>query len=114
MKLYFPLLPGERLDYENTKPTYVVEDLSELASETNGVVELPVELDWTPCNKYDLSNRDEKMRMYEVVLAEAHSENDVRRYINADDLHGFWEKLRLPRRVRYAWESVHPRLYLRQ
>jgi hypothetical protein len=113
MKLYFPLFPGNRLDTENTKPTYVVEDLNELKSSIAGIVELPIELNWTPANKYDISNVQDKMRLYETVLREALSESYVRTYINSFDLLELWTQLRLPRRVRYAWESVHPKLRLR-
>jgi hypothetical protein len=113
MKLYYPLLAGHRLDTENTKPTYVVEDLGELSSSVTGITELPIELNWTPANRYDLSDVTDKMRLYETVLAEALSENDIKQYVNGHDLAEFWMQLRLPRRVRYAWESVHPMLRLR-
>jgi hypothetical protein len=113
MKLYYPLLAGHKLDTENTKPTCVVEDLDELSSSVTGVTELPIELNWTPSNRYDLSDVVDKMRLYETVLSEALSEDEIRKYINGHDLTEFWMRLRLPRRVRYAWESVHPMLRLR-
>jgi hypothetical protein len=112
MRLYFPLLLGCQLNTENTRPTYVVEDLSELTAPIAGTVTLPVVLNWTPIGEYDTSDIVQRKELYETVLAEALSEDDVKGYVNGDELLRVWKELRLPRRVRYAWESVHPVLSL--
>jgi hypothetical protein len=113
MKLYLPVL-GEHPDTENTRPTYVVEDMGRLTAPATGSVTLPVELDWTPKGSYDAADPDERKELYEMVLAEAHSEDDIERHINGEALQEIWDELHIPRRVRYAWESVHPRLGLRK
>jgi hypothetical protein len=114
MKLYLPVSPKQKPNTENTRPTYVVEDLRELTRQLTGTVILPVSLNWTPANSYDISDVQQKMRLYEAILSEAHSENDIKEYINGQELTELWERLRIPKRVRYAWESVHPKLGLKR
>jgi hypothetical protein len=113
MMLYLPVL-GEHPDTENTRPSYVVEDFERLTAPVTGTVTLPVVLDWTPKKNYDRANPRERKRLYELVLAEAHSEEDIERHINGEALQEVWDELHIPRRVRYAWESVHPQLGLKK
>jgi hypothetical protein len=113
MMLYLPVL-GEYPDTENTRPSYVVEDMGRLTAPLTGTVTLPVVLDWTPKKNYDIAVPRERKELYELVLAEAHSEKDIERYINGEALQELWDELYIPRRVRYAWESVHPGLGLRK
>jgi hypothetical protein len=114
MRLYLPVFPGQEPSTENTRPAYVVEDIKDLTAQPTGIVTLPLSLNWTPENSYDVSDTWQKQKFYEVILSEAHSENDIKDYINGEELTELWEHLRIPTRVRYAWESVHPRLGLRK
>jgi hypothetical protein len=69
----------------------------------SGVVELPLHIRWSgPPRHYDLTDRQQRARVYEQVLREGNDE-DVRRFIRADDLIDMWDELVLPRHVRQAW-----------
>ena len=114
MKLYLPVLPGRYPDTDNTRPTYVIEDLSELTVQVAGTVTLPIELNWTPTKAYNADDVSQRQNLYETVLREAHSEKDIKNYINGQELQKIWNELNIPMRVRYAWESVHPKLGLRR
>lgn len=82
----------------------VPEDLESTdAEKASGVVELPLHIRWSgPQVRYDLSNRQQRARVYEQVLREG-NEDDVRRFIRADELIDLWDELVLPRHVRRAW-----------
>lgn len=68
-----------------------------------GVVELPLHIRWSgPPRHYDLTDRQQRARVYEQVLREG-NDDDVRRFIRADDLIDMWDDLVLPRHVRQAW-----------
>lgn len=68
-----------------------------------GVVELPLHIRWSgPDRRYDLADRQQRARVYEQVLREG-NEDDVRRFIQADELIDLWDELVLPRNVRHAW-----------
>jgi hypothetical protein len=95
---------------DHTRPTYVPEQLSDLRGPVQGTVTLPLLLDWTPANTYDLSSQNTLRRLYETVLSEASSENDVIAFVDGIALKTLWPQLRLPKRVRYAWETAHPEL----
>jgi len=110
MKIYLPTDSGRPMTQEHTRPVYVPDSLDALKGSSERIVILPIELDWTPYNTYDLSRPQERTRLYQTVLSEAGSEEDVCRYIDRSGLEKGWVDLRLPKRVRYAWESVFPRL----
>jgi hypothetical protein len=110
MKTYLPIAEGEIMTMDHTRPTYVPEQLSDLHGPIQGTVTLPLILDWTPANTYDLSSQNTLRRLYETVLSEAVSENDVNTFVEENALKSLWPQLRLPRRVRYAWETIHPEL----
>lgn len=68
-----------------------------------GVVELPLHIRWSgPDRRYDLADRQQRARVYEQVLREG-NEDDVRRFIQVDELIDLWDELVLPRNVRHAW-----------
>ena len=68
-----------------------------------GVVELPLHIRWSgPARRYDLTVRQPRARVYEQVLREG-NEDDIRRFIQADELIDLWDELVLPRNVRHAW-----------
>jgi len=68
-----------------------------------GVVELPLHIRWSgPVRSYDLADRQQRARVYEQVLREG-NEDDIRRFIQADELVDLWDELILPRNVRRAW-----------
>ncbi|MGH9235559.1 MAG: hypothetical protein ACRD0R_19740 [Acidimicrobiales bacterium] len=70
-----------------------------------GVVELPLRVRWSgPARVYDLSRRADRARVYELVLAEGNAD-DVRRYVQLDELVELWPDLVLPGHVRRAWSE---------
>jgi hypothetical protein len=71
-----------------------------------GVVTLPVNVFWSgPERKWDLENRRQRIQVYEMVLTEG-TEDDVRRFIDIDELLRLWPDLWLSPHVRIAW-SIH-------
>jgi len=110
MKKYLPVEPGKKLDYDTTQPVFVVDSLDELKGAMVGEVVLPLHLDWTPYNRYNLSEPEDVRLLYLTVLSEACSEAELRKYLNRELLLGLWSKIRLPKRIRLVWESTHPEL----
>ncbi|MEX1004474.1 MAG: hypothetical protein WD156_03795 [Acidimicrobiia bacterium] len=77
-------------------------DIAEV-EKVSGVVELPLHIRWSgPPRRYDLTDRQQRARAYEQVLREG-NEDDIRRFIRADELIDLWDELVLPRHVRRAW-----------
>ncbi|MGH9064471.1 MAG: hypothetical protein ACRD0L_10965 [Acidimicrobiales bacterium] len=54
---------------------------------------------------YDLEQPEDRARVYEQVLREG-TEDDVRLYVDADELLDMWDRLALPPRVRHAWAAL--------
>jgi hypothetical protein len=88
----------------------VAADLSELHGPTSGVVELPNRLFWQPDRHVDLDNPALLEWMYETVLREAASIEELRTWLNGPTLVQLWPRLFVPRGVRQAWEERHPAL----
>jgi transcriptional regulator with XRE-family HTH domain len=75
-----------------------------------GVVELPLRVQWSgPRRSYDLADRDDRRRVYELVLREG-TDDDIRRFVRLADLEDLLDELLLPSHVRAAWEAwLHDR-----
>lgn len=70
------------------------------------VVGLPIHLDWSTVDRrYDLADRRQRARVYEIVLREGRPD-DVMRYIDGALLLDLWGELVLPHDVRSAWAPV--------
>jgi len=82
----------------------VPEDLEDpFIPKAGGRVELPFHVRWSgPPLTYDLADRADRARVYEQVLREG-TNDDVRYYIEADQLLELWDELVLPPPVRQAW-----------
>ncbi|GIJ81485.1 hypothetical protein SAMN05443287_1282 [Micromonospora phaseoli] len=89
------------------RPAVVARTLAELRGPTRGVVELPVRLMWCADRAFDLRDPDQLLWMYENVLRETSSVDDLRSLVNGRILRRVWRLLNLPRGVRLAWESRH-------
>lgn len=85
----------------------VVAELDELRGPTGGVVELPHRLFWQPDRRVDLDNPALLRWMYETVLREAISVEELRRWLDGATLVRLWPELYLPREVRHAWQQRH-------
>jgi hypothetical protein len=94
------------------RPVAVPEDLDDRSTgKASGRVELPLHIRWSAPITYDLGDRADRARIYEHVLREG-TEDDVRVYVDADQLRDLWEELVLPPTVRRAWAGWfrrHPR-----
>ncbi|TDO32039.1 hypothetical protein [Paractinoplanes brasiliensis] len=92
------------------RPVLVAGTLSELTGPTHGLIELPLRLWWGPQRAFDLSSPTMLAWMYENVLREAIRVEELRTYLHGPTLAEVWRDLNLPRGVRAAWETRHPRL----
>ncbi|HEY6276274.1 MAG TPA: helix-turn-helix transcriptional regulator [Streptosporangiaceae bacterium] len=71
-----------------------------------GRVRLPLHLDWSQSGReFDLSDRRQRARVYEIVLREGVGE-DIRDYIDGALLVDLWPDLVLPAPVRRAWQPL--------
>jgi transcriptional regulator with XRE-family HTH domain len=69
-------------------------------------ITLPLHLNWSqPNRQFKLSDRDQRGRLYEIVLREG-TPDDVLTYIDGALLIDLWDNLVLPRNVRAAWSDV--------
>ena len=69
-----------------------------------GRVTLPIHLKWSGPTEYDLGDEEQRRLVYEVVLREG-GEEDVRRFIDPEELLRLWSRLVLPTHVRAAWRD---------
>jgi len=75
-----------------------------------GVIELPVHVSWSgPRIQWDLADRRQRAQVYEIVLSEG-TDDDVRRFIDVDQLVDLWDDLWLAPHVRQAWAEHLERL----
>jgi hypothetical protein len=90
-----------------------VSDLNELRGPTGGVVELPHRLFWQHNRHVNLDRPALLAWMYETVLREAASAEELRAWLDGPTLVRLWSDLFVPRGVRLAWEERHPSLRVR-
>lgn len=105
-----PQRPSGRTGRESAvaRPPAIPDDIADPSIEkATGVVELPLRVQWSGRRRYDLSDRQDRARVYELVLREG-TEEDVRRFVRLDELEELWDDILLPPHVRAAWE--HRRL----
>jgi hypothetical protein len=77
---------------------------------TSGVVELPHRVFWQPNRTLNLDEPFMLQWMYEIVLLEALSHEELRTWLDRSTLHRLWARLYLPHGVRRDWEGRHPSL----
>lgn len=71
----------------------------------SGVVNLPLHVQWSGRPRYyDLADRRQRALVYELVLTEG-TDDDVRSFIDVDELVRLWGDLVLPEHVRLAWSQ---------
>ena len=69
-------------------------------------ITLPLHLNWSqPDRQFKLCDRDQRTRVYEVVLREG-TPADVLTYIDGALLVDLWDTLVLPRDIRAAWSEI--------
>ncbi|PRZ40840.1 DNA-binding XRE family transcriptional regulator [Antricoccus suffuscus] len=90
---------GRRIVVPKVLPRLPVEDA--LAT-----VKLPVHLNWSDRGRqFDMRDRRQRARVYEIVLREGGPE-DVLRYVDGALLVDLWDELVLPAAVRSSWNAV--------
>jgi len=100
----------QQVTYNPARPSVVADSLEALRGPTEGYVELPIFLDWTPTPRYDLSCEEDIRCLYMTVLNNACSVKDLALYLNHDMLRNQWRKIHLPLQLRLDWEKKHPEL----
>jgi hypothetical protein len=87
----------------------VVADLASLRGPVSGTITLPLRLFWSPAGRvFDLDDPFTLQSVYQTVLGEAVSADELAAYLNGDKLIAVWRDLYLPKGVRRAWEEHHP------
>ena len=100
--------PGSR--YVDQRPYIVAESLAGLQGPTQGVVSLDHRLDWSGRAQYDLDKPRRLASMYETVVREACSQDDLVKWLDTPTLIRLWADLVLPPQVRAGWEARFPEL----
>jgi hypothetical protein len=87
-----------------TRPVALPDDLEDHPKAT-GVVTLPRHVFWSgPDMEWDLQDRRQRMQVYEIVLTEG-TDDDVRHFIDPDELIRLWHDIWLSPHVRSAWSK---------
>lgn len=88
------------------RPVAIPDDLGAPATApAEGAVVLPLRVRWSgPPRSYDLANRRHRLLVYEQVMTEG-TDDDVRRFVDVDEVIALWSELVLPRHVRRAWAA---------
>jgi len=85
----------------------VASHLSRLSpAQALATVTLPLHVNWSPpARTFDLRDRSDRARMYEIVLREG-TGADILAYIDGVLLVELWDELVLPRDIRDAWAPL--------
>jgi hypothetical protein len=94
--------------YADQRPYVVSDHLGDLHGPVSGQVTLNRRLDWSGRALYDLGNPRRLASMYEAVLREATTVDDLTQWLDGPTLVRLWAGLVLPPQVRQLWESKHP------
>lgn len=88
----------------DARPVAIPDDVDDRISvKATGRVRLPFTVYWSGSSPaFDLDDRRDRAYVYQVVLREG-TDDDVRRFIDVDELIRLWDDLWLPRRVRAVW-----------
>ncbi|HEX5292940.1 MAG TPA: hypothetical protein VFX25_29060, partial [Streptosporangiaceae bacterium] len=89
--------PGaSRARYESRpgRRAVVAASLADLRGPAEGTVELPIWLFWSgPDHTFDLGDQDMRRWLYQIVLREAGSLEDLTAYLDGDTLIALWPDL---------------------
>ena len=102
-----PRIEYRKLVTDRGRPIYVLSALPRLpVNRALAAVELPLHLNWSDRGRsYDLRDRRQRARVYEIVLREG-GPSDILTYVDGALLVDLWDELVLPRDVRTAWRAV--------
>ncbi|EFL00193.1 conserved hypothetical protein [Streptomyces sp. SPB78] len=105
---------GDMSRYAEARLYVLPESLEELEGPTEGAVRLPRHIDWGPAYEYELADASDLAVMYERVLREARSREDLRAHLDGNTLRRLWGRLVLPAPLRALWERRFPELVTRR
>jgi hypothetical protein len=91
--------------YAEAKPYAVPESLSDLTGPVSGTVVLPRHIDWGPDYVYDLADESDLALLYERVIREAQTPDDLVAFLDGATLRRLWPRLIVPRPARVRWEA---------
>ncbi|KYH44163.1 helix-turn-helix transcriptional regulator [Branchiibius sp. NY16-3462-2] len=102
-----PRVEFQEMAIDRGRPILVPTELPRLPLDRAfAVVELPLHLNWSDRGRvFDLRDRRQRARVYEIVLREGRPE-DVLSYVDGALLVDLWDELVLPRPVRLGWDSL--------
>src|ERR1700678_3741149 len=100
----------KRTVWRRSRRGVVIGDLSELHGLTSGVIELSHRLFWQPDRRVNLNNAALPQWMYETVLREAVTTEELRSWLDGPTLARVWHDLHTPRGIRDTWEIRFPLL----
>jgi hypothetical protein len=84
--------------------------LAELRGPVAGVIILDQRLDWSGDGRYDLDDRGDLQILYQTVLNQAGTADQLGRWLNEETLRRIWHDLWLPGRLRALWPARFPEL----
>jgi hypothetical protein len=100
---------GHRLGWR--RPVALPDDIDDPDVEkAHGFVRLPAHVFWSGADTpWDLDDLRPRLQVYEIVLTEG-TDDDVRRFIDVDELIRLWPQMWLSPHVRRAWRDHIRRL----
>jgi hypothetical protein len=100
------LINGRRKGW--SRPVALPDDVDDPSIEkAHGIIQLPLHVFWSgpgPDKRWNLDDRRQRLQVYEMVLTEG-NDDDVRAFIDIDELLKLWPDLWLSPHVRQAWAS---------
>ncbi|MGI5243921.1 hypothetical protein [Dactylosporangium sp. CA-139066] len=96
--------------YADQRHYVVATDLRELRGPAGATVTLDRRLDWSGDGHYDLDDPGDLQLMYQTVLNQASSVDDLCRWLDGPTLRRIWPDLWLPHRLRALWQARFPEL----
>jgi hypothetical protein len=100
--------PGSR--YADQRHYVVASSLADLHGPVHGMATLDRRLDWSGDATYDLDDAGDLQLMYQTVLNQASTADDLSRYLDGNTLRRLWPSLWLPARLRALWQARFPEL----
>lgn len=91
--------------YADQRHYVVPTSLADLHGPTGGRVTLDRSLDWSSDSTYDPDDPGDLQVMYQTVLNQAATTDDLSRWLDADILRRVWPRLWLPARLRALWQA---------
>src|SRR6185437_1039627 len=91
--------------YAEQRRYVVAVRLSDLTGPVSGMVTLDRSMDWSGDGQYDLNDPGDLQLMYQTVLNQASSVDDLRRWLEAATLRRVWPDLWLPPRLLALWRA---------